>query len=100
MGQTSGFLGLLVIVLGIVLIVAWIILPFAIIGTKPLLKELIEEVKTTNALLRREGIPITDARPKAGVTDAAPKEEQGFLRQIRENAAAEWAEFRGKSPDR
>jgi hypothetical protein len=41
------------------------------IGTKPLLKELIEEVRNTNALLRREGIPIADAK-------------------VRENAAGEW----------
>ena len=100
MGETLGIFGLLLVVLGIVLVVAWIILPFAIIGTKPLLQELIQEVKKTNALLVREGIPIRDALPKQETTDAVPKEEKGFLRQMRENASAEWAEFRGKSPDR
>jgi hypothetical protein len=34
-----------------VLIVCWIILPFAIIGTKPLLRQLIAEQKRTNDLL-------------------------------------------------
>lgn len=45
---------------GIVLVIVWIILPFAIIGTKPLLKQLIQEQQRTNELLarrlaRREG---------------------------------------------
>jgi hypothetical protein len=44
---------LIAIVLGIVLIIAWIILPLAIIGTKPLLRKLIAEVQVTNALLER-----------------------------------------------
>ena len=41
------------IVLGVVLIIAWTILPFAIIGTKPLLRKLLAEVQVTNALLER-----------------------------------------------
>jgi hypothetical protein len=45
---------LLGIVLGIVLIIAWTILPFAIIGTKPLLRKLLAEVQATNALLERQ----------------------------------------------
>jgi hypothetical protein len=45
---------LLAIVLGIVLIIAWTILPFAIIGTKPLLRKLLAEVQVTNALLERQ----------------------------------------------
>lgn len=35
----------------LVLAVCWIILPFALIGTKPLLRELIAEQKKTNKLL-------------------------------------------------
>jgi hypothetical protein len=38
---------------GLVLLVVWIILPFAIIGTKPLLRQLIEEQRRTNELLAR-----------------------------------------------
>ena len=34
-----------------VLAVCWLILPFALIGTKPLLRELLAETKRTNALL-------------------------------------------------
>jgi hypothetical protein len=45
---------LLAIVLGIVLIIAWTILPFALIGTKPLLRKLLAEVQVTNALLERQ----------------------------------------------
>ena len=38
-------------------IIAWIILPFAVLGTKPLLRQLIEETRKTNALLRRAEEP-------------------------------------------
>ena len=34
-----------------VLAVCWLILPFALIGTKPLLRELLAETKRTNAIL-------------------------------------------------
>jgi hypothetical protein len=52
------FFGLLAIcVFGVVLAIAWIVLPFAMIGTKPLLRELIAEMRRTNALLeQREGL--------------------------------------------
>jgi predicted PurR-regulated permease PerM len=46
-------LGVLLFVLGIVLVIAWIILPFAVIGTKSLLQELIDETRKTNALLQQ-----------------------------------------------
>jgi hypothetical protein len=39
-------------ILLIVLAIAWIILPFAMIGIKPLLRELIKETKETNRLLK------------------------------------------------
>ena len=52
---TGGILWLIVVVFGIVLAIAWIILPFALIGTKPLLRELIAETKRTNALLEHRG---------------------------------------------
>lgn len=39
--------------LGMVLVVVWVILPFAIIGTKPLLRELLQEQRRTNELLKR-----------------------------------------------
>jgi hypothetical protein len=40
-----------IFVFGVVLTIAWIILPFALIGTKPLLRELSAQQKRTNALL-------------------------------------------------
>lgn len=39
----------------LVLAIAWVIMPFALIGTKPLLRELIKEKKETNRLLREIG---------------------------------------------
>ena len=40
-------------ILAIVVAVCWIILPFAIIGTKPLLREILKEQRATNQLLTR-----------------------------------------------
>lgn len=42
---------LFVVLLGLILLIAWIVLPIAIIGTKPLLRQLIAETKRTNDLL-------------------------------------------------
>ena len=44
---------LMLIVLAAVLVVCWIILPFAVIGTKPLLQQLLAEQKRTNEILVR-----------------------------------------------
>lgn len=38
-------------ILGVILAVAWIILPFAIVGTKPILRELLAEQKKATAAL-------------------------------------------------
>lgn len=51
----GGIFWLVVFVFGLILAIAWIILPFALIGTKPLLRRLIAEVHRTNALLERRG---------------------------------------------
>jgi hypothetical protein len=42
-------------VLGVVLVLCWIVLTFAIIGTKPLLRELIAEQQHINKLLAQLG---------------------------------------------
>ena len=51
----SGVLLVVVIAFLIVLAICWIVLPFAVIGTKPLLLRLIRETKETNKLLRSLG---------------------------------------------
>src|SRR5262245_15452012 len=52
MGEMTAGLSLLaVIAFLIVLTILWIVLPFALFGTKPLLRELIAETKKTNAYL-------------------------------------------------
>lgn len=51
MAGSVGALSVALVLFGIVLGIAWIILPFALIGTKPLLRELIRETKRTNELL-------------------------------------------------
>ena len=41
----------LIVLFGLVLAIAWIILPFAMIGTKPILRQILAEQKKTNELL-------------------------------------------------
>jgi uncharacterized protein YoxC len=48
---------LVAFVLGLILAVAWIVLPLALIGTKPRLRQLIAEVQRTNALLEQRRTP-------------------------------------------
>jgi uncharacterized membrane protein YciS (DUF1049 family) len=80
MGTLSGagelvgpILATLLILFAIALAVAWIVLPFALIGTKRHLRELIAETKRTNTLLeamsrsrtRNDAAPELDAiRPE------------------------------------
>ena len=56
---------LFVVLFLFVLAICWIILPFAILGTKPLLRQLLAETKRTNELLTRIGPPAASsaARP-------------------------------------
>lgn len=49
--MTSSDFFMLLVVGVVVLAVVWIALPFAVFGIKPLLQELIAEVRKTNALL-------------------------------------------------
>jgi hypothetical protein len=53
----GGLLWFALFVFGVILTICWIVLPFALIGTKPLLRQIIVELQRTNALLearRRE----------------------------------------------
>lgn len=51
MEAVFGGFGIFAVLFLIVLAVAWIIMPFAIIGTKPILRELLQEQRRTNELL-------------------------------------------------
>jgi uncharacterized membrane protein YciS (DUF1049 family) len=51
MATSFGILYLLGAVFVVVLAICWIVLPFALIGTKPLLRKLIAEIKRNNELL-------------------------------------------------
>jgi predicted PurR-regulated permease PerM len=68
--MTSGFAGVVVVlwVLAFIVAVLWILMPFAVFGTKDLLKQLLREQKRTNDLLaaigeRREELPRLTDRP-------------------------------------
>ncbi len=66
MGELSGIAFAVFWVAVIALVIAWIVLPVAVIGTKPLLRKLIEEQQRTNRLLERgraETATITQPRP-------------------------------------
>ena len=56
MGEVGAGFIIAGVILCLVVIVMWIILPFAIFGTKPLIERLIAEVRKTNEILnRRQG---------------------------------------------
>lgn len=61
-GAGAGMI-LVLFLLFVVLVICWIILPFAIIGTKPLLRQLLAEQVETNQLLRLKagGAPLPPA---------------------------------------
>jgi hypothetical protein len=47
----TGWIGIALWVLGFIIAVLWVLMPFAIFGTKPLVRELIAEQRRTNRLL-------------------------------------------------
>lgn len=52
-GQITGALYLLLVAGAIAVIVAWVLLPFAMFGIKPLLRELLAETRYIRQLLDR-----------------------------------------------
>jgi hypothetical protein len=54
MGNAGAGLTALLFMAGVFLAIAWIALPFAMFGIKPLLQTLIKEVRETNLLLRTQ----------------------------------------------
>jgi len=75
MGEGFGILMLLGVALGVLLVVCWIVLPIAIIGTKPLLRELIAEQQHTNKLLAQLGqlLDAEHGNDSARVTGGTPR---------------------------
>jgi ABC-type sulfate transport system permease component len=57
MNSALGVGGVVLTLLAVVLAILWIAMPFAIFGTKPLLKKLLEEQEITNELLRQNRPP-------------------------------------------
>jgi hypothetical protein len=53
---------IILFLLGIVLVIGWIVLPFAIIGTKPILRDLLREQRRTNELLESRFRAVDGAR--------------------------------------
>jgi hypothetical protein len=51
----GGVVWFIFVAMVIVLCVAWIIVPFALIGIKPLLRQLLDETRRTNALIEQRG---------------------------------------------
>jgi hypothetical protein len=54
---------LIIALFALLLIVCWIVLPFAIIGTKPLLRQLVAELRRNNELLERRLPDLGRRRP-------------------------------------
>ena len=53
MDHLGPFLLGLLYLFGLVVAICWIVLPFALIGTKPVLRSLLHEQQRTNALLEK-----------------------------------------------
>jgi cytochrome b subunit of formate dehydrogenase len=53
---TNNVIWLIAVAFGFILAVLWILLPFALFGTKALLRELIAEQQRTNSLLERRTV--------------------------------------------
>jgi len=70
------FLGLL----GLVLTLLWILVPFAIFGIKPLLQDILSELRRANAIAEARTPPLALGRP---VPPAEGDEPQGTLATIR-----------------
>jgi hypothetical protein len=51
--ETLGTMYLVLVVLSLILAVCWIVLPFAVIGTKPLLRQILAEQRRMNSLLEQ-----------------------------------------------
>jgi hypothetical protein len=47
---------MMLLILGVILLVCWIVLPFALIGTKPLLRQIIANQHETHRLLRQRSL--------------------------------------------
>jgi len=52
MGAVSPTIVLILFLVGLLIVVLWVLMPFAIFGTKPLLRELIAQQRMTNEHLR------------------------------------------------
>ena len=63
MGEGVAAFWLIAVVFGLLLVVCWIVLPFAVLGIKPLMREQIAASKRTNALLEQ----LVASRSPAGV---------------------------------
>ena len=63
MSTISPLLLLVLVALGVVLFIAWLVLPFAMFGIKPLLREILAELRRTREILER----TTDATKPAGL---------------------------------
>ena len=71
--QIGPLLALALLVMGLLIAMCWIILPFGILGTKPLLRQLLNEQRRTNELLAKlvAGHQAPDDRLHKGDTFSA-----------------------------
>lgn len=87
METIAGFMTV-VWLIGFVVVIAWIILPFAMIGTKPLLRELIQQTKETNALL------LAAQKLQADHSPAPPRAEQKLQPDISTSSGVSEGQFK------
>ena len=76
--ETFAGLYLFVVIFLVVLAICWIVLPFALIGTKPLLRQLLTEARRTNELLDRIAPPKLAPAPRPSGSGSALEKLKDF----------------------
>ncbi|MDX3932663.1 MAG: hypothetical protein QHC77_12085 [Stenotrophomonas sp.] len=96
LGGASALVVLAVLVFSVVLTVLWVLVPFAIFGTKPLLRQILAELRRANDLAARTAVaavpavPAYEQRPPAPYADERERIEptlgttRDAVRQARE----------------
>lgn len=67
------------LIFGVVLAILWVLVPFAIFGIKPLLQDILVELRRANAIAEARKAPVSGQ----SATQADGEEPQGALATIR-----------------
>ena len=80
LAAVAGTFYLFAVVFLLYLAIVWVFLPFAIFGTKPLLRKLIAETQRTNELLAKLAGQPAEAAPPNVPTKGGPADAPGWMK--------------------